>query len=228
MKKLLALVCAAAVALGLPGCGQKAESTPTSSLPQDAVLPLVDQADPEQAMEAIYAEVEIRDVQQADDQILLEKFFIDPSQLESYTVWYTSGLYGIADVFILKPLPGEGEQELAILREHPRNTGIFHCYSGSVESLREVLDLGWSISIGGVVTFKNARVLREVAAAVPADRLMLETDSPYLAPTPDRGKRNAPLYLPEIAAEIAALRGITPEEVERITDENALRMFKMA
>lgn len=117
---------------------------------------------------------------------------------------------------------------LAILREHPRNTGIFHCYSGSVESLREVLDLGWSISIGGVVTFKNARVLREVAAAVPADRLMLETDSPYLAPTPYRGKRNSPLYLPEIAAEIAALRGITPEEVERITDENALRMFKMA
>ena len=117
MKKLLALVCAAAVALGLPGCGQKAESTPTSSLHQDAVLPLVDQADPEQAMEAIYAEVEIRDVQQADDQILLEKFFIDPSQLESYTVWYTSGLYGIADVFILKPLPGAGEQELAILRE---------------------------------------------------------------------------------------------------------------
>ncbi|MBQ8599781.1 MAG: TatD family hydrolase [Clostridia bacterium] len=116
---------------------------------------------------------------------------------------------------------------LDILREHPNNTGIFHCYSGSVESLREVIALGWSISMGGVVTFKNARVAKEVAAAVPADRLMLETDSPYLAPTPYRGKRNSALYLPEVAKCIAELRGTTPEEIERITDENALRMFRM-
>lgn len=116
---------------------------------------------------------------------------------------------------------------LQILREHPNNTGIFHCYSGSVESLREVVELGWSISLGGVVTFKNARVAKEVAVAVPADRLMLETDSPYLAPVPYRGKRNSSLYLPAVAAEIAALRGTTPQEIERITDENALRMFKM-
>ncbi|MBQ7935995.1 MAG: TatD family hydrolase [Clostridia bacterium] len=116
---------------------------------------------------------------------------------------------------------------LDILREHPRNTGIFHCYSGSVESLKEVVALGWSISMGGVVTFKNARVAKEVAAAVPADRLMLETDSPYLAPTPYRGKRNSALYLPEVAKVIAEIRGTTPEEIERITDENALRMFHM-
>lgn len=116
---------------------------------------------------------------------------------------------------------------LAILREHPRNTGIFHCYSGSVESLREVLELGWSISMGGVVTFKNARVAKEVVAAVPADRLMLETDSPYLAPVPYRGQRNSSLFLPAVAAEIAAIRGTTPEEIERITDENAIKMFKL-
>lgn len=119
------------------------------------------------------------------------------------------------------------QDTLAILREHPRSTGIFHCYSGSVESLREVLELGWSISMGGVVTFKNARVAKEVAAAVPADRLMLETDSPYLAPVPYRGQRNSSLFLPAVTAEIAAIRGTTPEEIERITDENALKMFKM-
>jgi len=119
------------------------------------------------------------------------------------------------------------QDTLEILRAHPNNTGIFHCYSGSVESLREIVSLGWSISMGGVVTFKNARVAKEVAAAVPADRLMLETDSPYLAPTPYRGKRNSAVYLTEVAKCIAELRGTTAQEIERITDENALRMFKM-
>lgn len=117
---------------------------------------------------------------------------------------------------------------LEILRRHPNNRGIFHCYSGSVESLQEILKMGWSISLGGVVTFKNARVAKEVAAAVPLDRLMLETDSPYLAPEPNRGKRNCALNLPHVAAMIAELKGITPEEVERATDENAMNMFKMA
>lgn len=117
------------------------------------------------------------------------------------------------------------QDTLSILKEHPKNTGIFHCYSGSVESLKEVLKLGFSISMGGVVTFKNARVAKEVAAAVPLDRLMLETDSPYLAPTPHRGKRNCSLYLSEVAKEIAAIRGMDPAEIERITDENAIRMF---
>ncbi len=116
---------------------------------------------------------------------------------------------------------------LDILKSHPENTGIFHCYSGSAETLKEVLALGWSISMGGVVTFKNARVAKEVAAAVPADRLVLETDSPYLAPTPYRGKRNSALYLPEVAKCIAEIRGTTAQEIERITDENALRIFKM-
>ena len=116
---------------------------------------------------------------------------------------------------------------LEILKKHPNNRGIFHCYSGSVESLQEILKMGWSISLGGVVTFKNARVAKEVAAAVPLDRLMLETDSPYLAPEPNRGKRNCALNLPYVAKMIAELKGITPEEVERITDENAMKMFKM-
>ena len=120
------------------------------------------------------------------------------------------------------------QDTLEILRAHPKNRGILHCYSGSVESLREILKLGWSISLGGVVTFKNARVAKEVATAVPLDRLMLETDSPYLAPEPNRGKRNSALNLPYVAKMIADLKGITPQEVERITDENALKMFKLA
>ncbi len=119
------------------------------------------------------------------------------------------------------------QDTLAILREHPNVKGIFHCYSGSVESMRELVKMGWSISMGGVCTFKNARVAKEVIAAVPADRLMLETDSPYLAPTPYRGKRNSALYLPEIIKVMAELRNTTPEEIERITDENAMRMFQM-
>ncbi len=119
------------------------------------------------------------------------------------------------------------QDTLAILREHPNVKGIFHCYSGSVESMQELVKMGWSISMGGVCTFKNARVAKEVIAAVPADRLMLETDSPYLAPTPYRGKRNSALYLPEIIKVMAELRNTTPEEIERITDENAMKMFKM-
>ena len=118
------------------------------------------------------------------------------------------------------------QDTLSILKEHPKNTGIFHCYGGSAESLKEVLKLGFSISMGGVVTFKNARVTKEVAAAIPLDRLMLETDSPYLAPVPYRGKRNCSLYLSEVAREIASIKGISPEELERITDENAIKMFK--
>lgn len=117
---------------------------------------------------------------------------------------------------------------LEILRQHPNNRGIFHCYSGSVESLREVVALGWSISMGGVVTFKNSRVTKEVAAAVPADRLMLETDSPYLAPVPYRGKRNTSAYLTEVVAEIARLRETTPAEILRMTDENAQKMFNFS
>lgn len=117
---------------------------------------------------------------------------------------------------------------LDILKNHPNNRGIFHCYSGSPETLREILKMGWSISLGGVVTFKNARVAKEVAKEVPLDRLMLETDAPYLSPEPNRGKRNSALNIPYVAQMIAELKGITAQEVIRATDENAMRMFQMA
>lgn len=112
--------------------------------------------------------------------------------------------------------------------EHAGTTGgIIHCFSGSVEIAREYVKLGYYIGIGGVVTFKNARVLKEVAAAVPLERIVVETDCPYMAPTPNRGKRNSSLYLPLVIQEIARIRGITPEEVEEATYANALQVYRI-
>lgn len=103
--------------------------------------------------------------------------------------------------------------------------GIMHCFSGDVEYAKKVLDLGFHISIPGIVTFKNAAELREVAKEVPAEALLLETDGPFLAPVPYRGKRNEPLYLLYTAQEIAQIRGITIEEIARITTANAEKLF---
>lgn len=121
------------------------------------------------------------------------------------------------------------QDTLDIMRaEHAGTTGgIIHCFSGSVEIAREYVKLGYYIGIGGVVTFKNARVLKEVAAAVPLERIVVETDCPYMAPAPNRGKRNTSLYLPLVIREIAGIRGITPEEVEAVTYENALRVYRI-
>lgn len=103
--------------------------------------------------------------------------------------------------------------------------GIVHCFSGSVEMLREVMKLGFSISLGGTVTFKNANKVLEVAKEVPIDRLLLETDCPYLAPTPFRGQRNDSSMIRYAAEKIAELRGMTPDEVCEITYANSLKMF---
>ena len=117
---------------------------------------------------------------------------------------------------------------LDILRAHRvwECGGVFHCYSGSAEMVKEITGkLGMYIAFGGSVTFKNASKLREAAAAVPSDRLLTETDSPYLAPVPYRGKRNSSLYLPEVIKTLAAVRGTDEEEIERITYENGKRLF---
>lgn len=105
--------------------------------------------------------------------------------------------------------------------------GIIHCYSGSVEMAREYVKLGYYIGIGGVVTFKNARVLKEVAADVPLERIVTETDCPYLSPVPRRGERNSSLNLPYIIEEIARIRGLTAKEVEQAAWENALRVYQI-
>lgn len=103
--------------------------------------------------------------------------------------------------------------------------GVIHCFSNSLEFAKIYVDMGFYIGIGGVVTFKNSKVLKEVAAWTPLERILLETDCPYLAPVPNRGKRNSSLNLPYVAETIAQLKGISSDEVIRATCENAKRMY---
>lgn len=105
--------------------------------------------------------------------------------------------------------------------------GVIHCYSGSVEMAREYVKMGYHIGVGGVVTFKNARVLKEVVAEIPVEKIVVETDCPYLAPTPYRGKRNSSLFLPHVIEEIAKIKGMTPQEVEAATWENACQLYRL-
>lgn len=118
------------------------------------------------------------------------------------------------------------EDTLKIMKEYGKGLrGVIHCFSYSKELAEEYVKMGFYIGIGGVVTFKNGKKLKEIAAAIPLDRILLETDCPYLAPEPHRGKRNSSLYIPYIAEEIANLKGITYEEVVAQTEENAVRLF---
>lgn len=121
------------------------------------------------------------------------------------------------------------EDILAILEEEEASTvgGIMHCYNDSAEYVDRVLAMNFYISLGGPVTFKNAPLPKEVAKVVPLDRLLIETDAPYLAPHPNRGKRNEPAYVKLIAEKIAELRDITYEEVAEATTENAIRVYRI-
>lgn len=103
--------------------------------------------------------------------------------------------------------------------------GVIHCYSYSPEQAKEYVKLGYYIGVGGVVTFKNAKKLTETVRQIPLERILLETDSPYMAPEPHRGTRNDSSYLPYVAAKIAELKGVTAQEVRRVTWENACRLF---
>ena len=120
---------------------------------------------------------------------------------------------------------------LAILREEgedgPGNRagGVFHCFTETAQVARAALELGYYISFSGIVTFKNAQDLRDVAAFVPLDRLLIETDSPYLAPVPYRGKTNNPSYVPYVARQIAEVRGLSVEEVAAATSRNFEQLF---
>jgi TatD DNase family protein len=105
--------------------------------------------------------------------------------------------------------------------------GIMHCYSDEADLVQEFLDMNFYISLGGPVTFKNARAPKEVAKMVPADRLLIETDCPYLAPHPNRGKRNEPAYVKLVAEQIAELRGIGYEELAELTMRNAERLYQI-
>ena len=114
---------------------------------------------------------------------------------------------------------------LEIARRYKGVPGVFHCFAGSVEMARELLALGYHLSFTGVITFKNARRAIQVIREAPLDRLMVETDSPYMAPEPYRGRRNSSLYVHRMVETIAEIKGVAVEEVERITTENGKRLF---
>ena len=119
------------------------------------------------------------------------------------------------------------EDGMAIVKEFPGVKGVFHCYSGSAEMARQLVELGWYIGFTGVLTFKNARKAVEVASSIPLERIVLETDCPYMAPDPFRGKRNDPGKLYRMAEKLAEIRGLSVEEIHRITVENGKRLYRM-
>ena len=117
---------------------------------------------------------------------------------------------------------------MQVMKEHHAEEipGVIHCYSYSKEMALEFIKMGYYIGVGGVVTFKNAKKLIETVETIPLESILLETDCPYMAPEPYRGKRNSSLYLPYVVERIAQIKGITPEEVERVTELNARRLFR--
>lgn len=119
------------------------------------------------------------------------------------------------------------KDSLDMVRAHPKARGVFHCYSGGVEDAKTLVIMGWMVSFTGVVTFKNARRALEVIDWLPMDHIMIETDAPYMAPEPYRGKRNDSRYVFRMAEAIAQVKGLTAEEVGRITTENGKRFFNI-
>lgn len=116
-------------------------------------------------------------------------------------------------------------QCIEILRQMKISKGVMHCFSGSAQMAKELVKMGFMISFTGVLTFKNARKAVEACAAVPIDRLMIETDCPYMAPEPHRGERNYSGYVKYVAQKMAEIKGVSYEEMVRITTENALRFY---
>ena len=131
---------------------------------------------------------------------------------------------GLSAIVHERDAHGDG---MAIVEEFPTVGGVFHCYSGSLEMAKWLIDRGWYIGFTGVLTFKNARKAVEVAAALPLERIVLETDCPYMAPEPYRGKRNHPGYLYRMAERLGEIRGLSPEEIGRITTENGKRLYRI-
>ena len=116
---------------------------------------------------------------------------------------------------------------MKIVEEFPDVTGVFHCYSGSLEMAKMLIRRGWYIGFGGVLTFKNARKAVEVAAQIPLERIVLETDCPYMSPEPFRGRRNDPGRLHLVAEKLAQLRGVSVAEIENITLENGKKLYRI-
>ena len=119
------------------------------------------------------------------------------------------------------------EDGMKVVDEFPEVTGVFHCYSGSAEMAKELVKRGWYIGFTGVLTFKKARKAIEVASAIPVDRIVIETDCPYMSPEPFRGKRNDPGKLYRMAEKLAEIRGLSLDQIHAITVENGKRLYRI-
>ena len=158
-------------------------------------------------------------------EIGLDYYWPEPDH-ETQKIWFAKQLELAVEVDLPVVIHSReaAADTMRILKENHagRTGGVIHCYSYSAE-----LAKGYYIGVGGVLTFKNARKLVEVAKEIPLERLLLETDCPYLAPVPYRGKRNSSLYLPYVVTKLAEIKGITEEEVIRVTEQNAVKMYRL-
>ena len=147
-------------------------------------------------------------------------------QLEAYRRFVA--LARAADRPVVSHIRDAHEEAAALLREEKAGPGVIHCFSGGVAEARAYLDLGQCLSFSGIVTFKNAGAIREAAAFAPLDRILIETDAPYLAPVPKRGKPNEPAYLAHTLAALAEVRGMPAAELDAVTSANTRRLFRLS
>ncbi len=156
-------------------------------------------------------------------------YYYDNSERDKQRTWFDRQLNLARE--LNKPVVIHTRDAMAdtidILKANKESSGIIHCYSGSRESAKILLDMGYYISFAGPLTFKNANTALEVAAYVPEDRLLIETDSPYLSPVPYRGKRNCPVYVAEVAKKLAEIRKVSYEYISDITFNNAKRVYRI-
>lgn len=156
-------------------------------------------------------------------------YYYDNSRRENQRFWFDRQLSLSEEINIPVVIHTRDAMKdtIDILKAHPKSTGIIHCYSGSKESAKILLDMGYYISFAGPLTFKNATTALEVASYVPDDRMLIETDSPYLAPVPYRGKTNTPVYVAEVAKKLAEIRNSNFEEIAFKTFENAKNVYRI-
>jgi TatD DNase family protein len=148
-----------------------------------------------------------------------------PRDLQRTAYLRFAGMARAAGLALVSHVRDAHADAAAILREANAGDGVIHCFSGGVDEARAYLALGQYLSFSGIVTFKNADNVREAAAFAPLDRILIETDAPYLAPVPHRGRKNEPAYIAETLAALAALRGLPAAEVDAATTANARRLF---